>query len=297
MRVRRGLLVVIVLLGLSAGVTAGSAQSTPPVVGFAPGSVRGAGLQGAGAALVGDAGAVFSNPAGLATIRHVSLEGTWRRERPLGLATGALGWRLGQFDVGLGLQYLATDPTAVPGARPPYEALGVGSLVYRFGMIALGGSVRHVRRTTAGTFERATSGDLGAAVAVFDIMALGVSLQHVGGNWEKASNIPLPRRTRAGFTMNYVDPLESFRLLSTIEMSWEPGAGSRLTLGAEGGVVLRGVGVVVRSAYRSRPAGSPDPTVTFGGTVAIAELQLDYAYAASDGLGDTAHRIGARMKL
>src|SRR5438445_11725110 len=42
-----------------------------------PGSTRAAGLGGAGAALVGDAGAVFSNPAGIATIRHLSVEGSY----------------------------------------------------------------------------------------------------------------------------------------------------------------------------------------------------------------------------
>lgn len=269
---------------------------TPAVAGM-PGSVRSAGLQGAGAALVGDASAVFTNPAGLATIHHISLEGTWRREAPLRALTGALGWRLGQFDLGVGLQYLGHDTLATGSADAPYQALGVGSLVYRFGLIALGGSVRHYRTTTAGPLERATSGDLGLAIAVFDIMAFGVSVQHVGGNWDEGSSLVLPRRTRAGFTMNYVDPLESFRLLSTIEMSWEAGAGSRLTLGAEGGVVVQGVGLVVRVAHRSRPTGSTEPGFTYGGSVALGELQVDYGYAARDALGDRAHRIGARLKL
>jgi hypothetical protein len=128
-------------------------------------------------------------------------------------------------------------------------------------------------------------------------MALAVSVQHVGGNWDERSAIVLPRRTRAGFTMNYVDPLESFRLLSTLEMAWEPGVGSRLTVGAEGGVVLRGVGVVGRVARRSRPPGSTDPPFTAGGTIAVAELQLDYAYAARDALGEGAHRLGVRLRL
>ncbi|HEX9579910.1 MAG TPA: hypothetical protein VF970_02270 [Gemmatimonadales bacterium] len=292
-------MVVVLAAGpvLAAPPALAAQASRTPEVAWLPGSVRSAGLQGAGAALVGDASSVFTNPAGLATVHHVALEGTWRREAPRRVLTGALGWRLGQLDLGVGLQYLGHDTLAAGSSDAPYEALGVGSLVYRFGLMALGGSVRHYRVTTAGPLERATSGDLGLAIAVFDIMALAVSVQHVGGNWDDGSAIPLPRRTRAGFTMNYVDPQESFRLLSTIEMSWESGVGSRLTLGAEGGVVLQGVGLVARAAHRSRAAGSTQPGFTYGGSIALGDLQVDYAYAVRDALGDQAHRFGARLKL
>lgn len=276
---------------------AAQAARMPPPIALLPGSVRSAGLQGAGAALVGDAGAVFTNPAGLATIHRVSLEGTWRRETPLRQLAGAMGWRLGQFDWGIGIQYLGHDSNRVAGRDAPYEALGVGSLVYRRGLVALGASVRHVRLNTTGVLERATSGDLGLAIAVFDIMALGVTWRNIGGNWDDRSTLPLPRSTHAGFTMNYVDPQESFRLLSTVEMSWHPATGSRLTLGGEAGIVLRGVGVLARSAYRSRPAGSADPRYTYGGSLALGDLQVDYAYAARDALGDRAHRLGARLRL
>jgi hypothetical protein len=268
-----------------------------PAVALLPGSVRSAGLQGAGAALVGDAGSVFTNPAGLATVHHVSLEGAWRRLSPFRQLAGALAWRVGQFDLGAGMQYLGHDSARVAGRYAPYEALGVGSLVYRWGLMALGGSIRHVRLNTIGVLERATSGDIGAAIAVFDIMALGVSWRNVGGNWDDNSTLLLPRSTQVGFTMNYVDPLESFRLLSTIEMSWQPLIGSRLTLGGEAGVVLSGVGVVARGAYRSRPTGSTDPRVTYGGSLALGDLQVDYAYAARDAMGDRAHRLGARLRL
>lgn len=295
--VTRPLWAAAVLAGLSAPPALAAQSARVPSVTRLPGSVRSAGLQGAGAALVGDAGAVFANPAGLATIRYVSLEGTWRGEAPLGLLTGAVGWRLGQFDVGAGIQYLGHDSDRVAGRDAPYEALGVGSLVYRRGLIAIGGSLRHVRLNSGGVPERATSGDIGLALAVFDIMAIGVSWRNVGGNWDQRSSVALPRSTQAGFTMNYVDPQESFRLLSTIEMSWEPVIGSRLTLGGEAGIVLRGVGVVGRAAYRSRPSGSADPRGTYGGTLALGGLQLDYAYAARDALGAGAHRIGMRLRL
>src|SRR2546428_8140678 len=51
-----------------------TAQTEGSILTALPGSTRSAGLGGAGAALVGDAGAMFANPAGIATIRHLSLE-------------------------------------------------------------------------------------------------------------------------------------------------------------------------------------------------------------------------------
>src|SRR5574341_816679 len=92
------------------------AQGMAPAVLSLPGSVRSAGLHGAGAALVGDAGAVFANPVGIATLRHIGLEGTYRRTRfNATAATAALGWRLSQFDLGLGLAYIGGDSVPVAG--------------------------------------------------------------------------------------------------------------------------------------------------------------------------------------
>src|SRR5256712_9333555 len=44
-----------------------------------PGSTRSAGLGGAGAALVGDAGALFANPAAIATVRRLAFEGSYEQ--------------------------------------------------------------------------------------------------------------------------------------------------------------------------------------------------------------------------
>ena len=279
------------------------AQSSPPSILSLPGSVRSAGLHGAGAALVGDAGAVFANPVGIATLRHIGLEGTYRRTRFNAVAgTAALGWRLSQFDVGLGLAYVGGDSIPLVGLSRgaggrPYEALGVGSLVYRFGLIAFGGSIREVRRSAGGVEERGRSGDLGIALAVFDIMAIGFSMQNVGGNWRTQSVLPMPRLTRWGFTMNYADPQETFRLLTTLEAQWPEGQPSRWILGGEAGAVVYGVGLLGGAAYQTRTAGTAEPAVTFGGSAALARVQLDYAYAARDLVGAPAHRLGFRLTL
>ncbi len=277
----------------------------PPLVLTLPASVRSVGMSGAGVALVGDAGALFSNPAGLATIRHVSLEGAYRSAPgEARLVTGALGWRLSQFDLGVGGRYfdLGTDPAQYVGPGAPAgsdarEALGVASLVYRYGMIAVGVSGRYARRSVDTVHARGFSGDAGLALAVFDIMALAFSVQNIGGNWKEGSSLPLPRLTRLGFTMNYVDPQESFRLLSTVEVQWPEGYSARVVVGAEAGVVVEGVGIIGRAGYGGASPGLPNSKASFGGSLALAFLHLDYAYRHHDLLDQRAHHIGVRLTL
>ncbi len=280
-------------------------DTTTPYVLHVPASVRVVGLNEAAVAIVGDAGAVFANPAGLATIRHIALEGGYRAAPgDAFVVSGALGWRLRQFDIGLGgrlfdfgpdpASYLG--PSVAPGADAR-ELLGVGSLVYRFGLIALGGSGKVVRRTVGDAVERGVSVDAGLAIAFFDIMALGFAVQNIGGNWRDASSLTLPRLTRLGFTMNYVDPQESFRLMSILEAQWPEDAEARIVVGGEAGVVVRGVGVIGRVGYSGDAAALAASNATYGGSLRIGALSLDYAYRASDLLGRSSHQFGARLTL
>ncbi len=97
--------------------------------------------------------------------------------------------------------------------------------------------------------------------------------------------------------MNYVDPQESFRLMSTLEVQWPQTAGARVVLGGEGGVVVRGVGVIGRMGYAGRQAVANSSHVTYGGTLTFGELNLDYAYQRSNVLGRPAHQLGVRLTL
>lgn len=257
-------------------------------------------MGGVGAALMGDAGSLFGNPAGLATVSNVALETTYRRVAGAGAAvTAAAAARLRQFDLGLGVKYLGFDSTKLlpSPATQPYELEAVGSLIYRFGLIAFGGSARYVRTSSPSGREEALSGDLGLAVAFFDIMAIGFAIQNIDDNWRPESGLRLPRLSRLGFTMNYVDPQETFRLMSVAEVQWREGMPSRIVLGGEAGVVLRGLGILGRAAWRSRSKAIGDPAVTLGGTLALGKISLDYAYAERDGLGSKAHRAGLRLAL
>src|SRR2546422_3897303 len=92
------------------------------------GSTRSAGLGGAGVALVGDAGALFANPAAIATVRRLAFEGSY--EQYLGGTTfgaGAMALRVGRFDWGVGAQALGDASLSAA------DLLGVSSLVFRTG--------------------------------------------------------------------------------------------------------------------------------------------------------------------
>jgi hypothetical protein len=285
-----------------------AAQSVVPdelVVLRFPSTIRTAGFNGAGVALVGNAGAVFFNPAGLATIRHMAVEGALQSGPFAGEhSTAAIAWRLRQFDLGFGLSYFDYDqsPGVGGGFTTPLgtpvdarEFLAVGSLVYRFGLLAIGGSGKWVSRNIDGVPETGVTGDLGLAIAIFDIMAIAFAVQNVGGNWSNTSTLQLPRLTRFGFTMNYVDPQGSFRLLSTMEWQWPAGGKSRFVLGGEGGVVLSGVGVVGRLGYGTRPEPTFRAGVTYGATLELGALDIDFAYDPHDLLNDPSRRIGMRL--
>ncbi len=305
---------VVALLGWP---VVGIAQNGPgtegPVVLQTPASVRFAGFNGAGAALVGHAGTIFTNPSGLATIRNIALEGSYQTAPFDAYATSAaVGWRVKQFDLGFGLQYfdfgnepveipdpvsggvLGTPTGAVVGAR---ELLGVGAIVYRFGLIALGASGKYVSQDIGDFHDSGTSMDLGLAIAVFDIMALGFAVQNIGGNWRSNSRIVMPRLSRFGFTMNYIDPQGTFRLLSVLEMQWMAGRSSRLVLGGEGGVVVSGVGITGRLGYGSRPNGSDRAAVTYGATLELTKIDIDFAYEPNNLIDDPITRIGVRLAL
>src|SRR5213596_2038367 len=241
------LLDVVVIASLTA-----QAEGSPVLL--LPASTRSAGLGGTGAALVGDAGAVFANPAGIATIRHLSVEGSYERYLAgAAVSAAALALRVQRWTLGFGAQALdyGSEPEIVPdpatGGRRgmptgasfhPYEALATTSLVYRRGFVALGVTAKYNRAQIGSDVSDAWAGDVGMAMAVFDIMAIGVSVQNLGG--DLGNGALLPRRTRAGLTLNYTDPQGTFRLLTTLEGQWARDHRTVLVQGVEGGVVTGG---------------------------------------------------------
>ncbi|HEX4574941.1 MAG TPA: hypothetical protein VH158_07405 [Gemmatimonadales bacterium] len=264
-----------------------TAQTVASRLASVPGSTRAAGLGGAGAALVGDAGAIFANPAAIATVHRMAFDGSFAQYRDgTEFLGGALALRLGSVDWGIGAEALAAAGSATT------DWLGMSSVVVRMGMIAVGGSAKYAHQAPGGVPSSGWAGDAGLAIAVFDILALGLSVQNFGG--AAGTGAHLPRRTRAGFTMNYVDPQGSYRLLTTVEGQWPEAAGAFLVLGVEGGVVTHGVGLIGRTGYAGHSVTSAGSPFTFGGSVEIGHLHLDYAYHAAGAPASDTHRFGLR---
>jgi len=259
-------------------------------VGVVSGSARAAGMGGAGAAIVGDAGAIFANAAALATVHHLAIEGSYE-SYPSGatLSTGALALRVSRFTWGVGAVALGPGYTSA-------DLLGASALVFRTGLVALAATAKYARQTIGGARVDAWAGDAGLAIAVFDLMALGVSVQNIGGDFGPAAGgVHLPRRTRAGFTLNYVDPQGTLRLLTTLEGQWPSGENAFIVLGVESGVVTRGMGVLGRIGYVGHSSATSASPFTAGASVELGggRLHLDSAYRADDALG-ARHRVGLR---
>src|SRR2546430_16945261 len=143
------LLDVVVIASLTA-----QAEGSPALL--LPASTRSAGLGGAGAARVGDAGAVFSNPAGIATIRHLSVEGGYQHfAGGSAVASGALALRAGRLSWGFGAAARDTSGVLLHAT----DLLGLSSLVFRTSLFAVGTSVKYVRETLAGATLGASAGD------------------------------------------------------------------------------------------------------------------------------------------
>lgn len=280
-----GLAVGIILASLTARPPGHLTAQTASGVAALPGSTRSAGLAGAGAALVGDAAAMFANPAALATIHHFAFEGSYEGFPGTTLTSGAAAVRVGHFDYGIGGQIL--NPTA---SQSP-DVLALSAVVFRFGMIALGTSLKYVRQGATDPQTEIWAADAGVAIALFDIFALGASVQNL--EVDLGAGARLPRRARVGFTMNYVDPEGSARLLTTVEGVWPEGRSPVLVAGAEGGIFSRGIGLIARVGVSGQTSRDASP-VAFGAGVALGRLQIDYAYRAYDAPSGVVHRVGLR---
>lgn len=286
------------------------AQSEGSVAASLPGSTRSAGMGGAGVALIGDAGAMFANPAGIAAIRHLAVEASYEPYLAgTTFSAGALALRTGHVAWGVGIQALSygAEPIVVPdpstggrrgmptgGSFTASDLLGLSTLVYRRGLLAAGVTAKYARQQIGDWSADAWAGDVGVAIAVFDIMAIGASVQNLGGSLGGLDDAHLPRRTRVGLTMNYVDPQGTYRLLTTFEGQWPWGRPAQLAAGLEGGAVTRGVGLVGRLGYTTRSPTSAGARWSVGGGVELHRLHFDYAYQAFALLGGGTHRVGLR---
>lgn len=290
---RRAIASLLLVVTGAAPLAAQSAVA--PLILTLPISVRAAGLGGASVGLSGDASATFLNPAGLATIRNIAIEGAAARypDGTLeGMAAGA--FRLFQFDLGGGVHYLRFSDTSSVRDNLEWTASGV----YRFGFIALGGTLKYVSlEDSLRKTRRSATTDIGLGVHIFDLMTLAFAVQNVR-NWRVTGGpLALPVIKRAGFTFNFADPQETLRLLGTMEIAWTQRASPRTLLGLEGGAVLGKVGLVARFGYGTPPDGSGQKRASLGGGVILDRVSIDYAWQRRTTLGRNVHRVGLRFTL
>ncbi len=278
-----------------------------------PAIARSMAIGGACAALLGDAGAVFCNPAGLAPIHRNALSVSYERYLvDSWLGSAAVAVRVSKFDVAFGLHVLdfgsdsvfVPDPafggdrgTATGATIGAYDALAVGALTYRRGLLSAGVSFKGLREHVGAGSDPASNAtafgaDIGVAAAFLDIAALGVVVQNVGsGVHGGGASAPLPRTTRVGFTLNLVDPEGATRLLTTTEWVSPPGHDAYWIVGFEGGLVQGGVGLLGRMGLVAGRRTTALRSPVFGGGLVFHNLRLDYAYQGVDALGDGLHRF------
>jgi hypothetical protein len=264
----------------------------PPLVLSLPGSVRQAGLAGAATALIGDAGTVFSNPAGLAPIKYLSVEGSFSTY-PDGTRQGSAsaGLRLGPMHVGGGGSYLLFNDSAAVRSN----LMWVGTLGYRFGLFSVGSSAKYVAsEDSTGHVDRGITEDIGLAIALFDISTIGFSAQNLGNHRISGASLTLPTTYRLGFMLNFTDPQTTARLLGTIETIWTQDEERRTVIGFEAGLVVSGVGLVARVGHGGQPPASGQSEWAVGGGLLLGRLRFDYAYQRRKGLGGEVHRVGIR---
>jgi len=319
---RRALLLALVVTAAGGAGSRLRAQATGTTAGAVlalPATTRALGFDGAYTGVVGDAGSVFVNPAGLAPIRSLALGVSYQRyvlDSYLVSAEGVV--RAGRFDIGLGVNVLnfgqdtvyRPDPAfggdrgvADPGGAMvgAYSAEAVGAVAYRFGMFSIGASAKylgdHLSIPDTSLYDASGFGfDAGAALAFFDIAAFGVAVQNLGGDLRTSTGTaaPLPRTVRAGFSLNIVDPEGAPRLM--LVGDWVSPRGSRdyWLFGAEGGLVSDGVGLLGRLGVAAGRAPNDQRSLVFGGTLVFHTLQVDYGYQGFNALGGGTSRVGLR---
>jgi hypothetical protein len=279
-----------------------AAQSEGSVVAALPGSPRAQAMADAAVALVGDAASLFANPAGIATVRRWAVEGAFESHlEGARYSTAAFAARFGRLTWGVGAQaFTFGDEPEIVGGTPTgatftaADLLAAGTLVYRFSLIAVGASAKYARQSVADWSAAGWAADVGVAMAVFDIAALGFAVQNLGGDLD--ADAGLPTRTRLGMSFNLTDPEGTVRALTSVEGRWTEGAPDAFHAGFEAGVVTAGVGLLGRAGYATPGDGRDGSRWSVGAGVLLGRFRVDYAYRDFDVLGTATHRLGVRWK-
>lgn len=281
-----------VLSGFSPSGVHAQAEPYPIVLGL-PATARYAGLANAGVAVHGDAGALFANPAGISTVRHAGIEGTYHFSEGQGIEASAAGaLRIKQFTLGGGAHYLRLDPSS-PNAD---NLLTTGTAVYRYAIFALGVSGKYISvEDTTGEVRRSATGDVGLLVALFDILAIGASFQNVGQRTLSGDGLALPHSSHLGAVFNFTDPQGTWVIRAIWEKVWPEGGSSRSKLAAELGVQLSGAFLTLRGGTGERNPATKQSDSAVGASLGFRRFAVDYAWQRRTALGGDVQRFGLRF--
>lgn len=271
-----------------------SAQTRPyPLVLGLPATARYAGVANAAVALHGDAGALFVNPAGIATVRHAGIEATYDYSHSQGLeGSAAAALRLGQFTVGGGTHYLKLDPKS-PNAD---NLLSIGTVVYRYAIFAVGASGKYISvEDTAGNVRRSATEDVGGLIALFDLFAIGGSFQNIGRHDISGGGVQLPPSSHFGVVFNFTDPQLTWVARATWEKVWTRGEEPRNKVAAEVGVQLGGAFLTLRGGTGARAPQTDQSAGSVGASLGFRRFAIDYAYQGQTALGSDVQRVGLRF--
>jgi len=288
----RSLLLSSVLSVSSVCSLRGQDRPYPLVMGL-PATARYAGLANAGVAVHGDAGALFINPAGIATIRHAGIEATYHysHEQPVE-GSAAAAFRVKQFTFGGGAHYLRLDPDS-PNAD---NLLGVGTAVFRYGIIATGVSAKYISvEDTAGNVARSAAGDVGVLIALFDLVAVAASFQNMAHDDLSGGGVSTPHSSHLGLVFNFTDPQLTWVARIIWERVWPEDQAGRNKVAAEVGVQLGGAFLTVRGGTGSRDPQTEQSESAVGASVGFKKFSVDYAYQAQTALGSDVQRLGVRF--
>ena len=272
----------------------GQARPYPLVMGL-PATARYAGLANAGVAVHGDAGALFINPAGIATIRHGGIEATYHYSHAQPVeGSAAAAFRFKQFTFGGGAHYLRLDPES-PNAD---NLLGVGSAVFRYGIIATGVSAKYISvEDTSGAVSRSAAGDVGILIALFDLVAVAASFQNVVHDDMSGGGVSTPHSSHLGLVFNFTDPQLTWVARVIWERVWPEDQDARNKVAAEVGVQLGGAFLTLRGGTGERDAETDQSESAVGGSLGFKKFSVDYAYQAKTALGADVQRLGVRFTL
>lgn len=291
----RGVIRAVLLGALPVGLAAQAPPRAAFLSSWAP-TTRSAGLSGAGGALLGFAGSVFLNPAGLAPIRTMSLEAAGlHRGDGTTYGMGALATGLGRVTLGGGYQYLKVPPGG--DHRREYTVSGSGA--YRLiGPLVIGATARYLEirpDRTAGTLRsNALETDAGVAVALLDIASFSFHIEDLSHSTVSGPAIDAPASYHLGFSMNLLDVFSNGRFLAVVETIWTDGAPRRTLVGTEVGFAFGGLGLVGRVGTGGQRGGANLSETNLGGSVLLGRARLDYAYQPRSLLGRRMHSVGLR---